>query len=209
MIRGWKPRFGPPVCDPGPAASMRERKHSLWGRVILILTTGRPSRDSGVARLFAGGGFIMIKIQQLKCPGCGAPVHGPIKECEYCGGALTSWSDHDKVLPARPTVEETEEKIKEKPRPIYTAPPPRPPLVDQYRKIPDVPTYMLGSILVACLFCLPTGLVAVYYSAQVSSRMADKDYPGAKEMSGNAVKWQIISFVGLVVFWTYWLVFHG
>ena len=57
------------------------------------------------------------------------------------------------------------------------------------------PNYLVWSILVTHLCCLPGGIVAIVYSTQVSSRFLQGDYEGANASSRNARKWAIISAV--------------
>lgn len=65
---------------------------------------------------------------------------------------------------------------------------------------PNVDSYLVWAILVT-LFCfLPTGIVAIVYSSQVSTKLAAGDYPGAVESSNKAKTWSIISAVIGVVF---------
>ena len=75
-------------------------------------------------------------------------------------------------------------------RPLMTAP---------------VPNYMVWAIL-ATVFCfLPTGIAAIVFASQVSSKLAAGDRAGAVEASNKAKMWTIISVVvgilfGIVVF---------
>lgn len=64
---------------------------------------------------------------------------------------------------------------------------------------PKVESYLVFAILVT-LFCfLPTGIVAIVYSSQVSSKLAAGDYAGAVEASNKAKTWVIVSAaVGVV-----------
>ena len=57
------------------------------------------------------------------------------------------------------------------------------------------PNYLVWSILVTLLCCLPGGIVAIVYSTQVSPRFLQGDYEGANASSRNARKWAIISAV--------------
>jgi len=57
---------------------------------------------------------------------------------------------------------------------------------------------MLPAILVT-LFCfLPTGIAAIYFASQVSSKLGVGDLAGAKEASNKAKTWVFVS-VGLGV----------
>jgi hypothetical protein len=80
-------------------------------------------------------------------------------------------------------------------RPLMTAP---------------VPNYMVWAILVT-LFCfLPTGIVAIVFASQVSSKLAAGDRAGAVEASNKAKMWTIISVVVGIVFVVIWIaVFAG
>jgi hypothetical protein len=70
-------------------------------------------------------------------------------------------------------------------RPLVTAP---------------VPTYMVWAIL-ATVFCfLPTGIVAIVFASQVSSKLAAGDRAGAVEASNKAKVWTIVSVVVGVLF---------
>ncbi|HET9671996.1 MAG TPA: CD225/dispanin family protein [Actinomycetota bacterium] len=63
-----------------------------------------------------------------------------------------------------------------------------------------VDSYLVWAILVT-LFCfLPTGIVAIVYSSQVSSKLAAGDYAGAVQSSNKAKTWSIVSAVIGVVF---------
>ncbi len=62
-----------------------------------------------------------------------------------------------------------------------------------------IPTYLVWAILVT-LFCfLPTGIVAIVFASQVSSKLQAGDLAGAREASNKAKMWTIISAVAGVV----------
>ena len=63
------------------------------------------------------------------------------------------------------------------------------------------PNYLVWSILVTLLCCLPGGIVAIVYSTQVSSRFLQGDYEGANASSRNARKWAIISAIAAAAVW--------
>lgn len=65
---------------------------------------------------------------------------------------------------------------------------------------PSVPNYLVQSILVTLCCCIPGGIVAIVYAAQVNSKLAAGDYDGALQSSNNAKLWCWISLgVGIVV----------
>ena len=67
--------------------------------------------------------------------------------------------------------------------------PPAPP-----QPTPTVPNYRVQAILVTLFCCVPLGIVAIVYAAQVNTKLAVGDYNGAVESSNNAKKWCWIAF---------------
>lgn len=71
----------------------------------------------------------------------------------------------------------------------------------QHAEIPqavNIPNYLAQAILVTIFCCLPFGIPAIVYAAQVNGKIAAGDYSGAAETSKKAKKWSWISFgVGL------------
>lgn len=64
---------------------------------------------------------------------------------------------------------------------------------------PMPPTYLVWSIIVTLLCCVPAGIAAIYFSAQVSSRYESGDLSGALRASERAQLWIILSIVlGLI-----------
>lgn len=59
---------------------------------------------------------------------------------------------------------------------------------------PNVPNYLIPSILVTFCCCLPAGIVGVVYAAQVNSKLAAGDIPGAQAASKNAKIWTWVAF---------------
>ena len=73
------------------------------------------------------------------------------------------------------------------------------PQSDPRNQEPMPPTYLAWSIIVTILCCIPCGIVAIYFSAQVSSRYESGDIKGALQASDRAQLWIILSFVlGLI-----------
>lgn len=64
-----------------------------------------------------------------------------------------------------------------------------------------VPNYLVFAILATVLCCLPTGIPAIIYAAQVNTKLQAGDYAGAQESSKNAKMWCWISFgLGVATF---------
>jgi hypothetical protein len=64
----------------------------------------------------------------------------------------------------------------------------------------EVPNYLVFAILTTVLCCLPAGIPAIVYAAQVNGKLQAGDIAGAQLASKNAKMWCIISAgVGLAV----------
>jgi hypothetical protein len=62
-----------------------------------------------------------------------------------------------------------------------------------------IPNYLVQAILVTLCCCLPFGIAAIVYAAQVNSKQAAGDFAGAQESSRKAKMWCWIAFgIGLV-----------
>lgn len=105
------------------------------------------------------------------CPQCGANNADTAAVCMQCGRSLQ---------PAAPA-------------PLSVPGVVQPPLQ-------PVENYLVFAILATVLCCLPTGIVAIIYAAQVNSKLQIGDLAGAKAASDNAKMWCWISFgLGLAV----------
>lgn len=60
----------------------------------------------------------------------------------------------------------------------------------------NVPNYLTQAILVTLFCCLPFGIVAIVYAAQVNARLECADLEGAVKASNNAKKWCWFGFIG-------------
>lgn len=66
-------------------------------------------------------------------------------------------------------------------------------------------TYLLWSVIITILCCFIPGIIAIYYSATVSSKYYSGNIEGAKRASRNAQIWCIISIVAGIVWATLYL----
>lgn len=74
--------------------------------------------------------------------------------------------------------------------------------------MPNVPNYLVWSILATLFCCLPLGIPAIVFSSQVDSKLHMGDYAGAQESSRKAKMFCWISFgLGLGVIILYILIF--
>lgn len=63
---------------------------------------------------------------------------------------------------------------------------------------PYVPNYLAQAILVTIFCCLPFGIPAIVFAAQVNGKLAAGDYEGARASSRKAKTWTWVAFgVGL------------
>ncbi len=112
------------------------------------------------------------------CTTCGREVHPDARFCDNCGAALARMGD------GGPT---------HAPGMAYPGGP-------GYGELPHIPNYLVQAILVTICCCLPAGIVAIVYAAQVNGRVASGDFADAERLSNNAKTWCWISFgVGLAV----------
>lgn len=58
----------------------------------------------------------------------------------------------------------------------------------------SVSTNLVWAILATLFCCLPTGIVAIVYAAQVDGKLAVGDVVGAQRSSSNAAIWSWVSF---------------
>lgn len=57
-----------------------------------------------------------------------------------------------------------------------------------------IQNYLVPSILVTLCCCVPAGIVAIVYAAQVNSKLASGDVAGAQESARLAKMWSWIGF---------------
>ena len=68
----------------------------------------------------------------------------------------------------------------------------------------DVPNYLVQSILVTIFCCLPLGIAAIVFAAQVNGKLASGDHAGAVKTSGTAKTLCWIAFgLGIAVILLY------
>ena len=67
-----------------------------------------------------------------------------------------------------------------------------------YGEIPHIPNYLVQAILVTICCCVPAGIVAIVFAAQVNGKVQSGDYAEAMRLSNNAKTWCWVSF-GLAI----------
>jgi len=163
----------------------------------------------------------------MKCPNCSAECADDARECDFCGHPFVESQEQAVVTPPAPPSPTTTSQ-----RAVYTAseptytipetnytPPPTPPDNPYAANYPSsgrapresyragsVPNYLVWAILATLCCCLPAGIVAIVYAAQVDGKLAAGDYDGALASSKNAKMWSWISFGAAgVIFVLYFL----
>ena len=58
---------------------------------------------------------------------------------------------------------------------------------------PYVPNHLIWAIAATIFCCLPAGIIAIVYAAQVNGMLDAGDYSGARRASRNAKIWAIVS----------------
>lgn len=90
--------------------------------------------------------------------------------------------------------------IGELPELAVLTPPPPPPNFSAAGTATTIPNYLWQSIAITVCCCLPFGIVAIVYAAQVKSKVSIGDIPGAQEASNKAKMWCWIGFgIGILV----------
>jgi hypothetical protein len=74
-------------------------------------------------------------------------------------------------------------------------------MADQIPSPPaNVPNYLVQAILTTIFCCIPFGIVAIIFAAQVNGKLSAGDYAGAMQASKQAKMWCWLSFgIGLAV----------
>lgn len=112
----------------------------------------------------------------VNCPNCGTNNLDNASVCVNCGRSLMGAAQS------------------------YTPPPPQQPGYGTAAPAAQIPNYLVQSILVTLCCCLPLGVVAIIFSAQVNSKLAAGDIAGAREASDKAKMFAWIGFgIGLVI----------
>ena len=150
----------------------------------------------------------------MKCPKCGAEVSEKKLECEFCGHPFIDGIETQDMPPSESfgrAVFTASEPTYKAPEATYNPPASRSknPYGESYppsaqplpRNVPRtgyaggyVPNYLVWAILSTLFCCLPAGVVAIAYAAQVNGKLIAGDYAGAVAASDNAKKWSWISF---------------
>jgi len=120
------------------------------------------------------------------CTKCGKENEAGATNCAECGEVLTPAQPQTTAAPAQPQ-----------------AAPGQP---------AQVPNYLVQAILVTIFCCLPFGIVAIVFAAQVNGKLQAGDLNGAMESSRKAKMWSWLGFgigLGFAVLYLIFVVLVG
>jgi len=124
----------------------------------------------------------------VNCPNCGTSNLENASICVNCGRPLAAAAP-----PPPPPVPPPQQQATYTPPPPSYAPQGQPP-------VQQIPNYLWQSIVVTLCCCLPLGIVAIIFAAQVNDKANRGDIGGAMQASKNAKMWCWIAFgCGLVI----------
>ena len=133
----------------------------------------------------------------MNCPNCGTSNLETASICANCGKSLSGGPSHSYTPP---------------PVPPSTHTLPRPPAGGSYGTPPagePIPNYLIQSIIVTLCCCLPLGVVAIIFAAQVNSKLAAGDVAGARDASAKAKMFCWIAFLLGIVACVIWMATGG
>src|SRR5438128_1606783 len=136
----------------------------------------------------------------VTCPSCGAQNEPTAATCARCFAPLSGAPQAPPPAPTQPVT--------------YSPPPPPVPGMAAPPPVPSaaasVPNYLVQSILVTIFCCLPLGVAAIIFAAQVNTKLQAGDYAGAVEASKKAKMFCWIAVgLGVVGILLYILLFAG
>jgi hypothetical protein len=118
----------------------------------------------------------------MYCSQCGRKIDAEAAYCPHCGRPVGSL--------AGPGV------------PAQT--PPSAPAARAQGNVPRIPSHLTEAILVTIFCCMPFGIVAIVYAAQVNGRLEAGDVAGARSASRTAGNWCWASFWSAVALGVIW-----
>ncbi|MBO2450975.1 CD225/dispanin family protein [Actinomadura barringtoniae] len=74
---------------------------------------------------------------------------------------------------------------------------------------PPPPNHLVWAILSTIFCCLPLGVVAIVFAAQVNSKAAAGDYAGAQSASNSAKTWAMVSTILGAIATVLWVIVYA
>ena len=106
----------------------------------------------------------------IYCSTCGRESDPHARFCDNCGAALGQQAGGPQYAPGMPYQEHM-----------------------GYGELTNIPNYLVWAILATICCCVPSGIVAIVYAAQVNGKVAAGNYAEARRYSDNARTWCWIS----------------
>ena len=112
--------------------------------------------------------------------------------------------DYEECVEDEPQPEQTIEEPVQEPAPKVEEPKSQPqpqpqPLQETAPAEPCPPNYLVWTVLVTVMCCVPLGVISLIYSSQVKTKYNAGDIEGAKKASSKTELWLILAFVlGLI-----------
>ena len=145
----------------------------------------------------------------MDCPTCGARNDDRYRFCGTCGQKLQERSsipgNREPIDREPPPETGPGYGPYRDPEPIVQGPPPETGPGYVSLRAPEtyparIPNYLIPAILVTLFCCVPFGIIAIVYAAQVNGKVALGDIEGALRTSRSAKKWAWLSFgTGLLI----------
>lgn len=108
------------------------------------------------------------------CRNCGKYIPDDAVMCPYCGQQLYA---------AAPAVQ------------AAPMPQPMPQMQPMPQPVSDIPTHIVGAVLVTLFCCLPFGIVSLIFGSKVSGLVAEGRIDEAMNASKKAKNWMIIGMI--------------
>lgn len=138
----------------------------------------------------------------MYCASCGHANDNNAYKCVACGAVLQGWSAEAAAPSAgsAPADGTPAGPLSPPPLPpVQLSPATTPAQPVPFNQRPHVPNHLVWAILSTLCCCLPGGIVAIVYAAQVDGKLAAGDIAGAQASSRSAATWCWVSvIVGIV-----------
>jgi hypothetical protein len=141
------------------------------------------------------------------CPNCGTSNLDTSSICANCGRPLHGSAS----VPPPPDVNAYTPPPPPPGAGAYTPPPPPRMGGAPYGQVPaaPIPNYLVQSILATLCCCMPLGIVALIFAAQVNSKLAAGDVAGAAAASSKARMFCWIAVAVALVGWVLIVLING